>query len=224
MYFRPSSSASAPRKSQLTRLQQIRRLPIPYAEADAQLNQMLERNELAVSKPMCMAASQTLPSFMLKSWLALLRNPAEALRLRAEPALMPNACDELTRYAGIVHTLFRKADQDVDIAGTRIAKGQLVALKVASANFDPEKFPDPYRLDVARRPAGQLGLGSGLHACMGAVMVRQAFTLLTPIFLAAGPTLDRSQRIVWFGDLMLRRPFAVFVNSGGLSQPLPAGA
>lgn len=131
---------------------------------------------------------------------------------------MPNAVDELVRYAGIVHTLFRKADRDIEIAGIRIAKDQLVSLKVASANFDPAKFADPCRLDVRRRAAGQLGLGSGFHACVGAVLVRQACTVLTPLFLAAGPILDHKQHIVWLGESMLRRPLAVFVNFGGLSQ------
>lgn len=217
LYYKPLSKASAPTRKYLIKLLLNRTLSFKYWDAERQLNRMLERKELAVSKQMFMSASQTLPSFMMNSWLALLRNPAEVLRLRAEPALMPNAFDELVRYAGIVHTRFRKADHDVDVAGMRIAKDQLVVLKVASANFDPAKFPDPYRLDVARRPTGQLGFGSGIHACMGAVLARQAFTLLTPLFLAAGPILDHSQHIVWLGDSTIRRPFAVFVNSGGLS-------
>lgn len=220
LYYKPLSKASAPTRRYLIKLLLNRGLSFRYWDAERQLSRILERKELAVSKQMFMALSQTLPSFMISSWLALLRNPAEMLRLRAEPELMPNAVDELVRYAGIVHTRFRKADHDVRVADLRIAKGQLVVLKVASANFDPAKFPDPYRLDVARRPTGQLGFGSGLHACMGALLARQAFTLLTPLFLAAGPILDRSQHIVWLGDSALHRPSAVFVNSGGLSQPL----
>jgi cytochrome P450 len=217
LHYKQSSSSSSSRMRHLTKLLN-RRLPLRFCNAEEKLDRMLERKELAVSKPMFMAVSQTLPSFLVKSWLALLRNPAELLRLRAEPTLMPNAVDELVRYAGIVHTLFRKADHDVDVAGIRIAKGQLVSLNVASANFDPAKFADPYRLDVTRRPAGQLGLGSGLHACIGAALVRQAFTLLTPLFLAAGPILDHNQHIVWLGDSMLRRPLAVFVIFGGHCQ------
>lgn len=217
LYYKPLSTTSAPTRRYPSRLLLNRMLFFKYWGAERQLDRMLARKELAVSKQMFMSASQTLPSFMMSSWLALLRNPAEVLRLRAEPALISTAFDELVRYAGIVHTRFRKADHDIDVAGIRIAKDQLVVLKVASANFDPAKFPDPYRLDVARRPTGQLGFGSGIHACMGAMLARQAFTLLTPLFLAARPILDRSQHIVWLGDSTLHRPFAVFVNAGGLS-------
>jgi len=218
LHYKPSSSASSLKRRHLVKLLPNRRLRLKYCDAERQLDRMLERKELAISKSMFMAVSQSLPSFLVKSWLALLRNPAEVVRLQAEPALMANAVDELVRYAGIVHTLFRKADQDVDVAGIRVAKGQLVSLKVASAHFDPARFADPYRLDITRRPAGQLGLGLGLHACLGAALVRQAFTLLTPLFLAAGPVLDQNQHIVWPGDLILRRPLAVFVNFGGFPQ------
>jgi cytochrome P450 len=221
LHYKQSSSPSSPRMRYIIKLLN-RRFPLKYSDAEMQLERMLERKELALSKPMFLAVSQTLPSFLAKSWLALLRNPAEVLRLRAEPTLMPNAVDELVRYAGIVHTLFRKADHDVDVAGIRIAKGQLVSLRVASANFDPAKFADPYRLDVTRRPAGQLGLGSGLHACIGAALVRQAFTVLTPLFLGAGPILDHNQQIVWLGESTLQRPLAVFVNFGRLSQSAKA--
>lgn len=214
LYYKPLSKANAPTRRYLIKLLLSRRLSFRYWDAERQLNRMLDRKQVAISKQMFMSLSQTLPSFMIKSWLALLRNPAEVLRLRADPALMPNAFDELVRYAGIVHTRFRKAEHYVDVAGTRILQGQLVVLKVASANFDPAKFPDPYRLDVARRPAGQLGFGSGLHACMGAMLARQAFTLLTPLFFVAEPMLDPGQHIVWLGDSTLRRPFAVFVNPG----------
>ena len=195
-----------------------RRFPFKH-DAEAQLDQMLERKELMLSKPMFLAVSQTLPSFLTKSWLALLHNPAQALRLREEPKLIAGAVDELIRYAGIVHTLYRKAHSDVAVAGIRVAKGELLALKVASANFDPARFSAPYQLDVARRPAGQLGLGSGLHACIGAASVRCAFAVLTPPFLNAGLILDRNQDIVWLGKSTMRRPLAVYAKLSGLSQP-----
>jgi hypothetical protein len=46
--------------------------------------------------------------------------------------------------------------------------------------------------------------------------------VLTPLFLNAGPILDHNQRIVWLGESTLRRPLAVFVNFGGLSESVRA--
>jgi cytochrome P450 len=202
-------------------------------EAEERLDQMQESKEVTVSKAMFMAVSRTLPSFLAKSWLALLRNPDQWCQLQANPQLMPNAVEELLRYAGIVHTLQRKAHREVVVGGVRIPQGAKVALKVMSANFDPVRFSEPYRLDMTRKPSGQFGLGAGLHACVGALLVREAFTVLTPIFFASNPMLESGQHITWMGKKTLHWPLAVFVrfednaaNTAGTealtSQPNPA--
>ncbi|HLY43683.1 MAG TPA: cytochrome P450 [Terracidiphilus sp.] len=183
-------------------------------DPEKQLDEFLERKQLAVSKSMFLAVSTTLPSFLGKSWLALLRNPEQAARLHAEPQLMHNTIEELLRYAGIVHTLYRKAMRDLQIGTASVSEGQMVHLKIASANFDPERFEDPYRLDIARRPCGQFALGAGLHACVGAALVREAFGVLTPHLLAARPALEPNQELIWRGNSTLKWPLSVFVRFG----------
>jgi hypothetical protein len=98
------------------------------------------------------------------------------------------------------------------VGGVRIPQGAKVALKVMSANFDPARFSEPYRLDVGRKPSGQFGLGAGLHACVGALLVREAFTVLTPIFFASNPVLESGQLITWMGKKTLHWPLAVLVR------------
>jgi cytochrome P450 len=181
-------------------------------DPEARLDEFLDRKELLVSKSMFLAVSTTLPSFLAKSWLALLRNPDQAARLLAEPQWMPNAIEELLRYSGIVHTLHRKAIRDIRLGDTLICEGQMVLLKVASANFDPAHFDDPTRLDIARQPAGQFALGAGLHACVGAALVREASAALTPLLLAANPLLEPEQSITWMGDTTLKWPISVLVR------------
>ncbi|HEY2472789.1 MAG TPA: cytochrome P450 [Terracidiphilus sp.] len=176
------------------------------------IDRFLEGKELCVSKSMFVAVSTTLPGFLAKSLLALLRNPDQAARLLAEPRMMPSAIEELLRYAGIVHTLHRKPIRDIQLGGASIEKGQLVLLKVASANFDPEHFDDPYRLNLSRKAACQFALGSGLHACVGATLVREASMVLTPVFLVANPVLERGQTIDWMGDTTLKWPLSVLVR------------
>lgn len=60
-----------------------------------------------------------------------------------------------------------------------MAAGQDAILMVASANRDPEQFSDPDRLDIERRPAGQLGLGAAVHSCAGAALIRMGATVAT---------------------------------------------
>lgn len=181
-------------------------------DPEIRLDRFLDRKKLPVSKSMFLAVSTTLPSFLVKSWLALVRNPEQAARLLAEPQLLPNAIEELLRYAGIVHTLHRKAVRDLRIGDALIKEGQLVLLKLASANFDAEHFEDPHRLNVARKAAGQFALGAGLHACVGATLVREASTVLTPLVLAAHPKLEPEQTIEWMGDTTLKWPLSVMVR------------
>jgi len=182
--------------------------------AETALASLLNEQQLSISQSMFLGVSQTLPALLGKSWLALMRNRDQLERLAANPGLMGSATIELLRYAGIVHTLYRVAMSDVEIGSVRIAKGERADLKVASGNFDPERFEDPYVLDLRRRPQTLLSLGSGIHACAGAAMVREAFAAATPVFLAAQPVLTENQRVRWMGDSTLHWPLAVRVNLG----------
>jgi cytochrome P450 len=106
---------------------------------------------------------------------ALLAHPDQLAALRADPALMPGAVEELTRWCGPqLLTLPRFAREDADIAGVPIGKGEPVTAALAGANRDPRAFPDPDRLDL-RRPAGRpahLGYAHGPHFCLGAALAR----------------------------------------------------
>jgi hypothetical protein len=174
--------------------------------ADAELERMLQQRRLVLSKPMFSGLTQTLPSFLATAWLALLQHPNQQAKLVAEPGLMAGATEELLRYAGIVHTRHRQASGDVSIGDAHIAGGQHVILKLAAANRDPAKFDSPDRLDITRRAAGHVGLGTGANACAGAVLVRSAFATITPLMLDAGPTLEPGTPVIWTSDSAIRWP------------------
>jgi cytochrome P450 len=180
-----------------------------HAEADFDL--LRDSGRVAIGKSMFFGATQTLPSFLAKAWLALLLHPEQMLMLRDEPRWMPNAVEELLRFAGIVHTLRRHATKDVLVGRVQIAEGDTVVLKMESANRDPMKFESPELLDITRQTSGNLGLGTGVHACPGALIVRAALAVTTPVFLAAYPSLEPDAPIVWTGDTALRWPLAVSV-------------
>ncbi len=133
----------------------------------------------AAEKSVFTGISETLAGFLANAWLALLQHPAEFARLRAQPELMPRAIEELLRYAGLVHSLTRRVTAEVELGGVKMAKGDLAILKLAAANRDPEHFPEPDRLDLTRRAAGQLALGVGPHSCAGAMLLRVASAVIT---------------------------------------------
>ena len=180
--------------------------------SEAELNRMLDDRQLMLSKSMFFGLTQTLPSFLAKAWLALLEHPDQIAKLVDDPKTMSNATEELQRYAGVVHTLYRRSTRDLRIGDIDVKEGQLVILELDSANFDPEKFEHSDRMDVTRRATGHLGLGTGLHACVGSFLVRMACSVATPILLAARPLLLRDREILWTGDRTMLWPLSIPIS------------
>jgi cytochrome P450 len=104
--------------------------------------------------------------------LALLRHPDQLKRLRDEPTLMPSAVEELLRFESPSQHTARLAPDDVELGGRRIGKRQAVIAVMGAANRDPERFPDPDRLDLGREDNRHLAFGWGAHFCFGAPLAR----------------------------------------------------
>jgi cytochrome P450 len=103
---------------------------------------------------------------------ALLENPDQLARLRADPALMATAADEMIRWVTPVKEFMRTASADTVLGGVRVAKGESVLLSYPSANRDEEAFADPFTFDVGRDPNRHLAFGFGAHYCLGAALAR----------------------------------------------------
>jgi cytochrome P450 len=149
------------------------------AAATAELERIFEAGPIPMGEPAFVAMSQTLPRLLASAWLALVRHPGEFARLRAHPDLLPAAVDELLRYAGIVRRVFRRATANVNLGSVNIAEGEVAMLMLASANRDPEQFPDPDRLDVTRVATSHVALGTGRNSCVGAAVIRMAASIAT---------------------------------------------
>ncbi len=162
-------------------------------------------------KSACIGISETLPAFLANAWLALLQHPAQLALLRERPESIPCAIEELLRYAGLVHSLTRRAASDVSLAGVSIAPGQRVILKLTSANRDAQQFPDPNCLDFARRPSGHLALGYGGHSCVGALLLRLAAAAITRPFLETFAAAKIHGKIEWRWGQTLVSPAALTV-------------
>jgi cytochrome P450 PksS len=105
--------------------------------------------------------------------LALMENPREKERLLGDFSLLGSAVEELLRFTAPVETATeRYAAQDTDLHGTRIRRGDVILPVIASANRDAQKFAEPDRLDVARKPNPHLAFGDGVHFCVGSHLAR----------------------------------------------------
>jgi cholest-4-en-3-one 26-monooxygenase len=119
------------------------------------------------------AGSETTRNLITSGTLALLDDPAQMERLRADPELLPVAIEELLRYVTPVVQFCRTAVTDTEIGGQSIAAGDRVALFYASANRDERAFEEPDSVDIARQPNDHVAFGAGgPHYCLGASLAR----------------------------------------------------
>lgn len=103
---------------------------------------------------------------------ALLQNPDQLARLQDDMSLMPLAVEEMVRWTTPVKEFMRTAQQDYEIRGVRVEKGESVLLSYVSGNRDEDVFVDPFRFDVGRDPNKHIAFGYGVHFCLGAALAR----------------------------------------------------
>ena len=95
--------------------------------------------------------------------------PDERAKLEADPALIPNAVQELIRWQTPLAHMRRTATEDVEVEGKQIKKGDKIALWYVSANRDESVFPDGDAIKIERENARRhLSFGYGIHRCVGA--------------------------------------------------------
>ncbi len=144
------------------------------ASAQAEEGAQLSQRELLATAGLVLAAGfETTVNLLGNGIRMLLQSPEHLETLAARPELWPIAVEEVLRLDSPVQMSARFARKDVDIAGTRIARGELIILHLAGANRDPKVFTDPHRFDLERENAGKhLSFSGGRHFCLGAALAR----------------------------------------------------
>lgn len=132
------------------------------------------------------AGNETTTNLIGNALLCFDEHPEVMEQLRAEPALLPGAVEEVLRYRSPVQYMYRRALTDVTIRDQEIRAGQMVLAWIGSANRDETQFPDPDNFDIRRTPNRHIAFGHGIHFCLGAPLARLeakiALTLLLERF------------------------------------------
>lgn len=138
--------------------------------------------------------------------LTLLRQPEQLERLRSDPTLMPSAVEELLRYESPSQHTARLAPAGAVLDGHEIPEGAAVIAVMGAANRDPERFPDPDRLDLSRTDNRHLAFGWAAHFCFGAPLARIEGQIAFETLLARFPELSLApgHPIRWRPNLGLR--------------------
>lgn len=143
-----------------------------FLTAEVNGDRFTEEEVIANTIVTMVGGQETTTNLIGNGMLTLLRNPTEMQRLRADLSLIPSAVEELLRYESPSQHTARITPEDTVMGGKKILKRQAVIAVMAAANRDPERFPEPDKLDLARKDNRHLAFGWGPHFCFGAPLAR----------------------------------------------------
>ena len=166
----------------------------------------LTSEEVVANCIMLMTGGQeTTTNLIGNGLLALLREPAQWQLFKANPQLIPSAIEELLRYESPIQYTSRLAPSDLELGGKPIQKGQAVIAVIGAGNRDPERFPDPDRLDITREDNRHLAFAWGPHFCFGAPLARVEGEIVFNSLIRRMPDLAlRSNEVQWRQNLGFR--------------------
>src|SRR6201986_4847341 len=120
------------------------------------------------------AGAETVTKLIGSAAVLFARNPDQWEKLKEDRSKIPGAVEELLRYEGPVQYNVRWTLKEAHTSGGTIPAGKPVFLMKAAANRDPDAFTDADTFDIERdqTEAQHLGLGYGIHSCLGAALAR----------------------------------------------------
>jgi cytochrome P450 len=173
--------------------------------AECEGDRLTEEEVIANCIITLIGGQETTTNLIASGTLTLLRNPDQLEKLRRNPSLIPSAVEELLRFESPVQHTARLAPEDVVLDGQQIRKRQAVIAVMAAANRDPERFPDPDRLDITRTDNRHVAFGSGAHFCFGAPLARVEAQIAFEEILAWFPHWSlQPSPLVWRANLGIR--------------------
>src|SRR5438270_3786610 len=186
-----------------------------YLTAEIDGDRFTEDEVVANTIVTMVGGQETTTNLIGNGVLTLLRHQDQLERLKQDISLIPSAVEELLRYESPSQHTARLALDDVVIGGRAIRKRQAVIAVMGAANRDPERFPDPDRLDVTRADNRHVAFGWAAHFCFGAPLARIEGQVVLETLLRRLPELQLEPGpLVWRQNLGLRGLTALPVAFG----------
>ena len=118
------------------------------------------------------AGSETVTKLVGNAMVLFHRHPDQWAKVLDDPGILANAVEEVLRFWAPSQYQGRYSMVDSVWHGVTIPKHKPVFFITGAANRDPRRYDDPDRFDITRDPGLAVGLGHGLHACLGAALAR----------------------------------------------------
>ena len=145
------------------------------AEVETEDGELVQLNDAEIAEfgtLLAAAGSETVTKLVGNAVVLFHRNPDQWAKVREDPGTIPNAVEEVLRYWAPSQYQGRYSVVDSTWHGTTIPKHKPVFLITGAANRDPRRYEHPDRFDISRDPGLGVGLGHGLHVCLGAALAR----------------------------------------------------
>lgn len=120
------------------------------------------------------AGAETVTKLLGNAAVVFAKFPDQWQLLLDDRGKVPLAVEELLRYEAPAQYNVRRSMREITLHGVTIPAGKPVFLVGASANRDPLAWQDPdvFDIDRDRTQSQNLGLGYGIHSCLGAALAR----------------------------------------------------
>ena len=118
------------------------------------------------------AGAETVTKLVGNAAFLFHKNPGEYRKVIEDPTKIPSAVEEILRYYPPSQYQGRYSVRESTWSGVTVPAGFPTILVTGSATRDERFFENPDVFDVDRTPTLQLGLGYGIHSCLGAALAR----------------------------------------------------
>lgn len=141
--------------------------------------------------------------------VALAEHPDQRRAIAEDRSLVPQAIEEVLRWAVSAPLGAKVARHDVMLGGVPLREGSRIFSILSAGNRDPERWENPDKFDIFREYKNHIGFGFGTHSCMGANLTRLELTLLLEAVLDRIPEYQLAEDIE-YGPIFLKRgPYRV---------------
>ncbi len=125
-------------------------------------------------------ATTAMASGML--FYALMRHRPQSRHLREDLSRVHDAVEEGLRWSPPFAVVQRQAKASLTLGETEVPAGTRLALFIAAANRDPERFDDPHDFDLRRDSSAHLSFAAGPHVCLGESLARREMRTAIRVF------------------------------------------
>jgi cytochrome P450 len=166
------------------------------ASAESDGDRLNDKEIIATASFLLIAGFETTVNLLSVGTLVLLENREQLRAVAENPDLVPNLVEEALRFVTPVQYTARTSDSDLELSdGTKVRRGQSIALILTGANRDPAVFNDPNEFFVNRENARRnIAFGYGAHHCIGAQLARLEAETLWNEMLRRYPDIDSWQQ------------------------------